>query len=277
MSIKRILVHFGHHEQYGRARLDAGITLARRYEAQLHGLFVIDAAAVPGSVEGRAASIAFLSESIALLKEKAATIDAEFRAQCEREQISWNWSCVEGDTLKVLADYSFCADIAIVGQQESGGLDDAISLHRSDYLPLLSSGPVLIVPRSGRTDVAAEYVLMAWKPDRSCARAMHDALPILTRAKRVTLLTVDPPSDWNLPDTAVGDYLAAHGVEVVLETRESATFESASEVILKTADELGCDMLVMGAHGHSRLAELIFGGATHDVLRRMRIPVLMSH
>lgn len=275
MSIKRILVHLDHDEQHGRTRLDAGIALARRFDAQLHGLFVIEPAAIP--MEGRAASLAYLSESIALLKEKAAIIDAEFRNQCEREKISWDWSCVEGDTLELLTEYSFCADITLVGQQQSGGLDDAISLHRPDYLPLLSSGPVLVLPRTGQMDVSAEYILIAWKPNRSCARAVHDALPLLTRAKSVTLLTVDPPAEWNLPDTAIGDYLAAHGVQVVLATRKSGTFQSVSDVILAAAKEIGSDMLVMGAHGHSRLAEMIFGGATHDVLRKMHLPVLMSH
>jgi nucleotide-binding universal stress UspA family protein len=277
MSIKRILVHFGHHEHLGHGRLDAGITLARRYDAQLHGLFVIDAAAVPGAIQGRGASMAYLSEAIELLKEKAGEIGAEFKDRCEREQISWNWTCVEGNTLEVLKEHSFCADITIVGQQDSGGLDDVISLHRSDFLPLLSPGPVLILPKAGKTAVSAEYVLVAWKPDRSCARAVRDALPILTRAKSVTLLTVDPPSDWNLPDTAIGDYLAAHGVQLMLETRESGTFEGVCDVILRVAKDLGSDMLVMGAHGQSRLAELIFGGATHDMLRKMQIPVLMSH
>ena len=275
MSLKRILVHLDHREDHGRNRLDAGIKLARRFDAQLHGLFIIEPAAMP--TEGRGASLAYLSETIARLKEKAASIDAEFKNQCERERISWNWSCVEGDTLEVLTEYSFCADITLVGQQKSSGLDDAISLHRPDYLPLLSSGPVLVLPQTGRINVLADYILIAWKPDRSCARAVHDALPMLIRAKNVTLLTVDPPAEWNLPDTAIGDYLAAHGVQVDVASRESGAFQSVSDVILAAAKDMGSDMLVMGAHGHSRLVELIFGGATHDILRQMHLPVLMSH
>jgi nucleotide-binding universal stress UspA family protein len=42
-------------------------------------------------------------------------------------------------------------------------------------------------------------------------------------------------------------------------------------------EEDGSDLLVMGAYGHSRLQEFIFGGATRDVLRHMTVPVLMSH
>ena len=36
------------------------------------------------------------------------------------------------------------------------------------------------------------------------------------------------------------------------------------------------DLLVMGAYGHSRLRELIFGGATHHVLEHADLPVLFS-
>jgi nucleotide-binding universal stress UspA family protein len=277
MSIKRILVHLSHHEEQNRVRLDAGIALASRHEAQLHGLFVIEPADVPGSVVGRGASLAYLAETTELIKEQAHAIGAEFKEHCDRERISWNWSCVEGDTLKMLADRSFAADLVLVGQQESGGLDDAITLHRADYLPLLAASPVLILPRRGRTDVAMQDIMVAWKPDRSCARALHDALPLLVQAKRVTLLTVDPPPEWNLPDTALGDYLAAHSVPVSVETRASGAFDSVSDVIFAAAGELGSDLLVAGAHGHSRLAEFFFGGATHDILRAMPIPVLMSH
>ena len=41
--------------------------------------------------------------------------------------------------------------------------------------------------------------------------------------------------------------------------------------------DIGADLLVMGAYGHSRLRELVLGGATHTVLSEMTVPVLMSH
>jgi nucleotide-binding universal stress UspA family protein len=41
--------------------------------------------------------------------------------------------------------------------------------------------------------------------------------------------------------------------------------------------DLGADLLVMGAYGHSRVRELLLGGATRAVLRSMTVPVLMSH
>jgi len=43
------------------------------------------------------------------------------------------------------------------------------------------------------------------------------------------------------------------------------------------AADLGANLIVMGASGHSRARELLLGGATRSVLRSMTVPVLMSH
>jgi len=48
-------------------------------------------------------------------------------------------------------------------------------------------------------------------------------------------------------------------------------------VILKTAGEIGADLLVMGAYGHSRIRELILGGATRHVILNAQLAVMMVH
>lgn len=272
MSIKRILIHLGHHEERGRARLEAGLSLARHFNAEIHGLFIIEPSVIPAQVEGRGASLGYVEEIIAQLRAKAEHMEVETRERCSQEAIRWRWTVAQGETLDILTAYSFYADITLVGQQRSSGLDDAISLHRSDYLPLQSAGPVLILPRAGWADVAARNVMIAWKAERSCARAVHDALPLLTRAETVSVLTIDAAQD-----SAIGDFLAAHGIAARFETRGCGTFENVGEIILGAAKEAGSDLLVMGAHGRSRLSELLFGGATHDVLGKMHLPVLMAH
>ena len=50
--------------------------------------------------------------------------------------------------------------------------------------------------------------------------------------------------------------------------------ESAAE-ILRTADETGCDLLVMGTHGRTGLGRLLMGSVAEEVLRHARCPVLM--
>jgi nucleotide-binding universal stress UspA family protein len=50
-----------------------------------------------------------------------------------------------------------------------------------------------------------------------------------------------------------------------------------AESVLGAASDIGADLVVMGAWGHSRLRELALGGATREMLKRMTVPVLMSH
>ena len=67
-----------------------------------------------------------------------------------------------------------------------------------------------------------------------------------------------------------------HGVtaEVV---PDFASDISVGDEMLSRASDLGCDLIVMGAYGHSRFREMVFGGATRHVLNHMTVPVLMSH
>jgi nucleotide-binding universal stress UspA family protein len=45
--------------------------------------------------------------------------------------------------------------------------------------------------------------------------------------------------------------------------------------ILGILDKLGCDLIVMGTHGHSWLRERLFGSVTEEVVRQTRCPVMV--
>jgi len=96
----------------------------------------------------------------------------------------------------------------------------------------------------------------------------------------VTVLTIDPREGphghGELPGADISLHLARHGVKVEIERTVSADLP-VGEVLLSRAADLGADLLVMGAYGHSRARELLLGGATRSLLRSMTLPVLMSH
>ena len=71
-------------------------------------------------------------------------------------------------------------------------------------------------------------------------------------------------------------HLARHGVAATVERSASAGIGSGN-TLLSRASDLGADLLVMGAYGHSRVHELLLGGATRTVLASMTLPVLMAH
>jgi len=146
---------------------------------------------------------------------------------------------------------------------------------------MLSVGrPVLVGPYVGEFKALAEHVLLCWNAAREAARALTDALPLLQRAKKVTILSANPeqtPSGHGeAPGSDIALYLARHGVRAEASRAVSKEVDIGS-LILSRAFDVGADMIVMGAYGHSRVREIVLGGATRTVLASMTVPVLMSH
>lgn len=137
--------------------------------------------------------------------------------------------------------------------------------------------PVMIIPPTTRSAGIGKRVLIAWKPSREATRAIHDALPLLRQAEKVTVLKIGVNANSTSEDAdKLVSHLAAHGV------RSETLFEMADgrivgSVVLDVIQRLNCDLLVMGGYGHSRLRELLLGGVTRHVLRHLSIPVFMSH
>lgn len=49
----------------------------------------------------------------------------------------------------------------------------------------------------------------------------------------------------------------------------------AADIIARTADSGGFDLLVMGSHGHNALGTLVMGSVTVKVLAQCKVPVLL--
>jgi nucleotide-binding universal stress UspA family protein len=108
---------------------------------------------------------------------------------------------------------------------------------------------------------------------------MTAALPLLRRASSVYVAIVDPAKDSpdrSDPGGAFAQFLARHDVkcEVMVLSR---TDDTVSQTIERRAQELGCDLVVMGAYGHSRLRQALFGGTTRHMLESAILPVFLAH
>jgi len=122
---------------------------------------------------------------------------------------------------------------------------------------------------------------VAWNGTRESARAAFDALPLLAKAKSVKLLWINPSTENGgngngMPGSELATALSRHGVKV--EAGHSAVRDvGVGDELLSRAADQGTDLLVMGAYGHSRVREYVFGGATRHILQHMTVPVLFSH
>src|SRR4029079_643897 len=144
---------------------------------------------------------------------------------------------------------------------------------------LFDSGrPVLVVPYIQRAGLKLDRVTAGWDGSRNAARAINDAMPFLTRAKAVDVITIDSGKDrtGEIKGADIAQHLARHGLNVELR-RINAGDVDVPNVILSDAADRDTDFIVMGGYGHSRLREFVFGGATRGVLSSMTVPTLMSH
>ena len=138
----------------------------------------------------------------------------------------------------------------------------------------------MIVPYAGRFDTVGSNVLVAWNATREAARAVNDAMPILQKAEKVTVLSINPPSEeaggpvWPAADIAL--HLARHGVKAEASSTVSHEIDVGNAILSRAAD-FGSDLIVMGGYGHSRQREFILGGVTRTLLGHMTVPVIMSH
>ena len=280
MPLKDILVKMDPTEA-SAARLEVACALARRHEAHLVGLFVVDIS-VPAiaSADGGGAALAELLEimrSDALAA--AAKVEAAFREKLRREAVAGEWRLVEGLAPQEVALHGRYSDLVVVGQDSPD--DGARAAGPVLEAALFTSGrPVLVVPYAGRIESLGRRVLVGWNAQREAARAVHDALPLMVGAESVTVLVVNPQpgagAHGEEPGADIAQHLARHGVAVTVE-RIVAPDLGADDALLNRAAETGADLIVVGGYGHSRLRELVLGGVTRGLLRHMTVPVLMSH
>ena len=172
-----------------------------------------------------------------------------------------------------------CADIMIVSTTNP----DEISGVERDFVEqvLMGAGrPVIVLPYSGDAALSLDEVVVGWDGGREAARSAFDALPLLKAAKKVRIVRIDPQKDPELrasvPGADLAETMARHGVNVEAQGYPTDGLDEG-QALMRCAEDCGAGLIVMGAYGHSRLAEFIFGGATRFVLTRMNRPVLLSH
>lgn len=183
------------------------------------------------------------------------------------------------DLASVVLEHGRAADL-IVASQADPDWEMSAMFDFPDRLALESGRPVLIVPYAGTYGEIGRRVMIAWSGKREGARAVFDALPLLKGAEAVTLLCVTGPGTdaepGQLPGVEIAAALARHGVKVTIQKSNGEEIGAGDEILARLADS-GADLLVMGAYGHTRLRQMVFGGVTRHILQHMTVPTLMSH
>jgi nucleotide-binding universal stress UspA family protein len=276
MGLKDLLVYIDS-DPACDSRVDVAAALAVTHEAHLTGLHATGWPHIPGYVEVELPR-SLLDEQRRLLGERARQAEARFLERARRRGIRPEWRLDEGGVVGRVKLHARYADLTVVGQGlELKDAPGELAL-LPEELTLGVGRPVLIVPRYGAFERVGERVLIAWNGSREATRAVHDALPILRRATQVTVLSIDPDGGQQprTPGADIALHLARHGIAAEAASMPSLEI-GVGDALLSRAADLGADLIVMGAYGHSRVREMVLGGVTRHLLQHMTVPVLMSH
>jgi len=282
--MKSILV-VGHDSRTFRDVLATAWLVAERYESYVEGMAIrawVPAASFAG-IEGIGAGT--IDSLVAEEAEHARRLKSIFldfargHEVCadpgtnERGTVIANWPVDEPELTDTLGGRGRVFDLIVIGR--SGDTHAAPHSQITEAALFDTGRPVLIAPQSMPKSVG-NTVLIAWNGAAETARAVAFALPFLHAAGDVRILEVEEGSVLGPKAQDLQTYLTRQGIS----SQVNAVAKGGKDIgpiILEEAASIGADLVIKGAYTHSRLRQLIFGGATQHILASSSVPVLMAH
>jgi len=287
MSMGTILVHVEEHPGLDSV-LTAALLAARRFGAHVSGLHVRPGMPrlVPVAPEGAFIPATEIVEDLERAdRELSRRLRAGFEAFMREHDVAVGRGVLAGQQpvaewqeevspgTEVLGSRGRVFDLIVVGRPVAGAAAPSMSALET---ALFESGrPILIAPPRAPGSLG-NSIVVAWNGSTETARTIALAMPFLAQAEQVLVLSVDEgmvpgPSGQDVAQNLMRNGIAARNRHV------EAAGRPVGGAILAEAEAAGADLLLKGAYTHSRLRQMIFGGATSHILGAAEIPVIMAH
>lgn len=291
MSIKRILAPVPASPSKA-AEAEGAILIAKTLGAHLEAIYVKESPREihAGEVGSRAVLRSDLMQAREHEADKIDKLAQEHRQQfihaCESNSVpvvngdgniagppTASWCELEGSFETATLSQSAGADLIIAS---SASIAEPLKQVAESVL-LQTRRPVMLISSRMPKDLTKK-VLIAWDESPECWHAVSAALPFMERAKETVILTIGKDKAvCNASQEKVRAYLNCHGIDAQMKVVLPGA-GSIGEDILMAGSAEEATLIVMGAYSHSRLREMLFGGATHHVLKSAAAtPVLMAH
>ena len=277
MTFKTVLTVTG--PDLGDGDLELAAAICEEIEAHLAVLVV--AVAAPPPIGGYAAvmSEAWLQERQAemdRLRQREEDVTAILAASTVSSDVSSEYS-EEAWADDVIGRRARYADVVLLGPEL---LSCGVLKSRAVEGALFSSGkPLLLVPEGSAPGLRPKRIMVAWDSRIEASNAVSHGMDLLRAADAVHVVLVDPVEGEGAqgaePGADVAVYLARHGVRVTVD-RLPSQGRTVADTLRQHAMDMSADMMVMGAYGHSRLRQRIFGGVTRSIVDAPPLPVLMA-
>ncbi|MEW9834885.1 universal stress protein [Mesorhizobium marinum] len=260
---------------------DLKLAIALCEEAGAHLAVLVVGLAAPPPIGEYAAFVSqdWLSERQAdmdILQTRAAAVTALLASSGVSSDVSSEYA-EEGAADDVIGRRARYCDLLFVGPEL---LSRGVLKTKTVEGGLFSSGkPLLLAPEGTSPTLKPKRILIAWDSRIEASNAVSHARDLLAAADDVRIVLVDPlvgeDGQGEEPGADLAAYLARHGVKVTVD-RLSSQGRTVDETLRQHAVDTAAELMVMGAYGHSRLRERIFGGVTQSVIDDTPLPILMA-
>jgi len=263
-------------DESNEARLEAAGQIAERFDSGIVGIAAAQFSPPVYFTSGEQAQN-LIDQGQALIKKRMSELEVQFREATKNRAKYVEWRCAIDFPARYILQEARCADIIVSGGQ-SNAFSDPFALASPKDLVMQAGRPLLIAP-DNVSWLDLRSVLMAWKDTPEARRAIAYSLPMLRKAKEVTVAEiVEADDNRSAAVSRVRDvvaWLSRHGVSA-----SEVVPENGGDVIAKLdaiAANVGAGVVVAGAYGHSRFRELILGGMTQHLMTQSSRCVLLSH
>lgn len=279
MTFKRLLVPVEDHDMMPSV-LTAAVLVAERFQAYVEGIAlqsVVPELIVTGPIGGFPIAPAKRDDP-ELAARLRRTFESGMRphagaSAAAHQGLAWGWHGEDTVSEGYVASYARVFDLTIFARPGGEGAGSQLNALEST---LFESGrPVLVVPPRAPGGLG-EKVLIAWNGSTETAHAVAFAMPFLTAAREVTVLSVEEGALSGPSGEQLALHLKAHGIAARLRT-VGPERRKTSDAILADAAAIGCDLIIKGAYTQSRFKQMIFGGPTSHILAAAEVPVLFAH
>lgn len=278
MSIRNLLV-VAEDAAGAMPRIQAAAALAERLQAHVD---VLALTVQPTLDYGAAAGygMTMIVDEVNRAREEAEQLASSLRRSLSdaglAAEVRWASQSYAGIAVEVGRQGRY-ADLVVSGRSDDDDLG-ALLAKATDGALFDSGRPVALIP-PGWSGGFGSRIVVAWDGSREAARAIGGAMPLIDQAEWVRIAIADPEAssgDGEEPGADLGEALARHNASVSVD-RLPSMGHSVAETLTRHARDCGADLLVLGAYGHARLAEAIFGGVTREMLRGAPLPLLLAH
>lgn len=273
--MKSVLLHI-QNDAGLEARLQASMALVRASGGHLSCLHVTPAAAYAVFDGAGGLGVPFMTgDIIAALRDEEEKMRVRMEERLAGEDVSWDYQQVVGDPTGQLVFRASINDLLILSRDPGDGFAPYPAISMFGDILQAARTPILIHPTAQKSYDPLGAAVVAWNGSFEAANAVRQALPLLQMASSVHIVCVEEPGTSEFPSTSAATYLSRHGIESEVHSIGGQSRFVAESIIAAAATQKA-STIVMGAYGHSRAREYLFGGVTRAMLTDCPVPLLLG-